>query len=74
MLVSTDIKSAHRDGITVEIARARRAAGHTGTWIDPGIDGRRAGLKCPLGCRLADAMVAQAVHQRILVVNTMWFW
>ena len=40
----------------------------------PGIDRWRAGLKSPLGCRLADAMVAQAIHQWILVVNPMWLW
>ena len=74
MLMSADIVSTHRDGISKEVARARRTPGNTGTWIYPGVDRWGAGLKGPLRCRLADSMVAQAVHQRILIVNPMWLW
>ena len=72
--MSADIVSACWNRISEEVPCAWRTSRNTGTWIDPGIDRRRAGLKCPLRCRFADAMITQAVHQRILVVNPMWFW
>lgn len=72
--MSTDIVSVYRDGISEEITRARCASGYSGTGIDPRIDRWGAGLKSPLGCRLADAMVAQAIYQWILVINAMWLW
>src|SRR5215213_7246613 len=74
MFVSTDIISAHRDGIPEEVARAGCASGHFATGIDPGIDCWRASLQGPLCCRLADAMVAQTVHQWILVIDPMRLW
>ena len=74
MLMSADIVSAYRNGISEEVPCAWRTSRNTGTWTDPGIDRWRSGLKCPLRCRFADAMITQAVHQRILVVNPMWLW
>ena len=70
--MSADVISAYRAGISEEITRTRCAAGHSRAWIEAGIDCWRASLKGPLRCRLADAMIAQAIHQWILVINTMW--
>src|SRR5215212_290007 len=74
MFMSADVISAHRAGISEEITRTRCAAGHSSTWIEAGIDCWRASLKGPLRCWLANTMISQAIHQRILVINTMWLW
>src|SRR4030095_8126169 len=74
MLVCTNIVYTNRNGISEEVARAGCTASNTGTRIYPGIDRRRASLKCRLCGGFANAMIAQAVYQRILIVNPMWLW
>src|SRR6266540_6749391 len=67
--VCADVEdAAERNRIPEEVTRPDRAAAQAGTRIRAAVDRRRPGLQRPLRCRSSDPVVAEAVHQPVLVV------